>query len=50
MLVPEVFEQVQARLEKTQVTGVGAMDDFDPVVPLGDHAHVDDPDYRPGKL
>ena len=44
MLVQEVFEQVQAKLEETQVTAVSAMDDLDPIVSLGDHAQVDDPD------
>ncbi len=44
MLIQEVFEQVQAELEKAQVTAVSTMNNLHPIVPLGDYAQIDDPD------
>ena len=44
MLVQEVPKQVQAEWEQAQVTAIGAVYDLDPVVVLGNHAQVDDPD------
>jgi hypothetical protein len=36
--IQKMIKQVQSKLKKTQVATVSAMDDFDPVVPLGDNA------------
>jgi hypothetical protein len=39
-----MIEQVQAKLEKTQVTAIRAMDDLDPIIPLSNDTQVNDPD------
>jgi hypothetical protein len=44
MVVQEVIEQNQAKLEETQVTTVRAMNDLDPAISLGNRTQVDDPD------
>ena len=44
MLIQEMLEQVQAQLEKAQITPVGSVDDFDPVISFGEHSQVNDPD------
>ena len=38
-----MFEQRQSQSKETQVTTVGAMDDFHPVIPFGDDSQVDEP-------
>jgi len=44
MFIQEMIEQKQAKLEETQVATVRAVNNLDPVVPLGNHAQIDDPD------
>jgi hypothetical protein len=44
MFIQEMIEQIQAELEETQVAAVSAVNNLDPVVPLGNHAQIDDPD------
>ena len=39
-----MFEQVQAEFEEAQVTAVRTVDDFDPIISLGNDAQVDNPD------
>jgi hypothetical protein len=43
-LIQEMLNQCQAQAKKTQITAIGAMDDFDPVIPLGHHIEIHDPD------
>jgi hypothetical protein len=38
-----MVEQDQAKLEEAQVTAIGAMNDLDPIIPLGNDIQVDDP-------
>lgn len=44
MFIQEMAEQIQAELEETQVAAVSAVNNFDPIVSLGNHAQIDDPD------
>jgi len=44
MLVQEMLEQLQTKLEGTQVTAIRAMDHLDPVISLGNHTQIDDLD------
>ena len=38
VLIQDMIKQVQAKLEETQVTAVGAMKDTDPTIALGKYA------------
>jgi hypothetical protein len=44
LLIQEVLKQSQAPLKQTQIAPISAMDDFDPVIPHGQHAQKNDPD------
>ena len=44
MFIQEMLQQVQAQLEKAQVTAVRSVDDFDPVVSFGQRTQMNDPD------
>ena len=43
VLIQDMLEQVQAKLEEARVAVVGAMNDTDPTIPFCSYAQMDDP-------
>ncbi|MCP4544282.1 MAG: hypothetical protein GY832_44785 [Chloroflexi bacterium] len=44
MLINEMIEQTQSKLEEAQITTIRAMNDLDLVILLGNRPQIDDPD------